>query len=122
MGAMRLDRWLWAVRVYKTRTSAADAIRGGHVKIGGEAVKPAREVRAGEIITARINHMTRTLRVIDAPPSRVGAKLVALYMEDLTPAEESARRREVNLLPPGFRAQGSGRPTKRDRRRIADLG
>lgn len=119
---MRLDQWLWAIRIYKTRNLAAEAIKGGHVKIADEPTKPAREVRPGDVITARVNQMTRTVRVIGAPASRVGAKLVAQYAEDLTPPEEYARRREVNLLPPGFRAKGSGRPTKRDRRDIDHLG
>ena len=113
---MRLDQWLWAVRVYKTRSMATAAIRGGHVKIEGEAVKPARDARPGDVIVARVNQMTRTVRVIGLPPSRVGAKLVAQFAEDLTPPEEYQRRREVNLLPPGFRARGSGRPTKQQRR------
>lgn len=119
---MRLDQWLWAVRVYKTRTLAADAIRGGLVKIAGEPTKAAHEVRPGEIIVARVNQMTRTVRVLDTPKSRVGPKLVAQFAEDLTPPEEYARRREVNLLPPGFRPKGTGRPTKRDRRDIDEIG
>jgi ribosome-associated heat shock protein Hsp15 len=118
---MRLDQWLWAIRIYKTRTTAADAIKGGHVKIAGEATKPAHEVRPGEIVVARVDQMTRTVRVLGDPPSRVGAKLVAQFAEDLTPPEEYARRREANLLPPGFRPKGAGRPTKRDRRALDDL-
>jgi ribosome-associated heat shock protein Hsp15 len=115
---MRLDQWLWAVRIYKTRTSAADAIKGGLVKVGDEPVKPAREVKPGDLVTARVNQMTRTVVVVDSPKSRVGAKLVAQFMEDRTPPEEYQRRREVNFLPPGFRPQGSGRPTKKERREI----
>ena len=115
---MRLDQWLWAVRIYKTRTIAADAIKGGLVKVAGEAAKPAREVKPGEMITARVNQMTRTVVVLDSPKSRVGAKLVPQFMEDRTPPEEYQRRREANLLPPGFRPQGTGRPTKRERREI----
>lgn len=118
---MRLDVWLWAVRVYRTRTLATEAIRGGLVKIGNEPTKPAHEVRAGEVISARINQMVRTVKVIAAPKSRVSAKIVAEFAEDLTPPEEYARRREANLLPPGFRPQGTGRPTKRDRRDIDQL-
>lgn len=118
---MRLDQWLWAVRVYKTRSLAAEAIRGGHVEVGGEAAKPAREVRAGDMVVARVNQMTRTVRVIAAPVSRIGAKLVPQYLEDLTPPEEYERRREVSLLPPGFRPRGAGRPTKRERRDIEEF-
>jgi ribosome-associated heat shock protein Hsp15 len=114
---MRLDQWLWAVRIYKTRTIAAESIKGGLVKIGGEPVKPAREVKAGDIITARVNQVTRILLVLDLPKSRVGAKHVAQFMEDRTPPEDYQQKREVNLLPPGFRPQGR-RPSKRERREI----
>jgi len=119
---MRLDQWLWAVRVLKTRTLAADGIKGGHVRINGEPCKPAREVRPGDTVVARVGIMTRTVRVIAAPPSRVSAKLVAQFAEDLTPPEEYARRPEPNFLPPMFRPQGAGRPTKRDRRSMERLG
>ena len=118
---MRLDQWLWAVRVFKTRTQAAAAIRGGHVTIAGLAPKPARDVHIDEIVVARVDQLTRTVRVLGEPPARVGAKLVAQFMEDLTPPEEYQRRREVNLLPPGFRPTGAGRPTKRERRDIDEL-
>ena len=113
---MRLDQWLWAVRVFKTRTVAADAIKAGHVQVNGQPCKPAREVRAGDTIVASVGIMTRTVRVIAAPKSRVNAKLVPQFAEDLTPPEEYARRPEPNLLPPMFRPKGTGRPTKRERR------
>ena len=113
---MRLDQWLWAVRLYKTRTVAAEAIKGGHVKVNGAAAKPAHEVKQGEGITARTGVVTRTLRVMDTPRSRVGAKLVAQYAEDLTPAEEWEKQRAAHLPAPGARPRGMGRPTKRDRR------
>lgn len=117
---MRLDQWLWAVRVYKSRSLAADAIKGGHVKVNGECSKPAHAPKPGELITARVAIMTRTVRFLAAPKSRVGAKLVAGFAEDLTPPEEYAKR-EPNLLPPGFRAKGTGRPTKRERRVLEDM-
>jgi ribosome-associated heat shock protein Hsp15 len=119
---MRLDQWLWAVRVFKTRTLAAEAIKAGHVRINDQPCKPAREVRPGDTIVARVGIMTRTVRFISDPPSRVGAKLVPQFAEDLTPPEEYARRPEPNLLPPMFRPQGTGRPTKRDRRETDKLG
>ena len=119
---MRLDQWLWAVRVHKSRTLAADAIKIGRVKVNDERSKPAHEPKPGEIITARVGIMTRTVRFLAAPKSRVGAKLVAQFAKDLTPPEERARRAEPNLLPPGFRPKGAGRPTKRERRALEDLG
>src|SRR3954463_4119658 len=89
---MRLDQWLWAVRVFKTRSISAEAIKSGRVQVNGVAMKPAHEVRAGELIAIRMEQgalaWTRTLRAIGAPPSRVGAKLVAQFTEDLTSAEE----------------------------------
>jgi len=112
---MRLDQWLWAVRLFKTRSLAVEAIRGGHVKVNGAATKPAHEAKPGELVSARVGIMTRTLRVLDAPRSRVGAKLVAQYAEDLTPPEEFERQRESQLLPMA-RPRGAGRPTKRERR------
>ncbi|MEP6668544.1 MAG: RNA-binding S4 domain-containing protein [Chthoniobacter sp.] len=118
---MRLDQWLWAVRVYKSRTLAAEAIKGGLVKVEGERSKPAHEPKPGELITARVGIMTRTVRFLAAPKSRVAAKLVADFMEDLTPPEEREKRREPNLLPPGFRPKGTGRPTKRERRVLEEL-
>jgi ribosome-associated heat shock protein Hsp15 len=119
---MRLDQWLWAVRVYKSRTVAADAIKGVLVKVNGERSKPAHEPKPGEIITSRVDIMTRTVRFLAAPKSRVAAKLVPDFAEDLTPPEEREKRREPNLLPPGFRPKGSGRPTKRERRVLEEFG
>ena len=118
---MRLDQWLWAVRVYRSRSLAADAIKGGLVKVNGERSKPAHEARPGELIVARVGIMTRTVRFVAAPKSRVAAKLVPDFAEDLTPPEEFEKRPEPNLLPPGFRPRGSGRPTKRDRRVLEEL-
>jgi ribosome-associated heat shock protein Hsp15 len=118
---MRLDQWLWAIRIFKSRTLAADAIKGGLVKVDGARSKPAHELRPGELIVARVGVMTRTMRFIAAPKSRVAAKLVTEFAEDLTPPEERERRPERILLPPGFRPRGGGRPTKRDRRVIEDL-
>jgi ribosome-associated heat shock protein Hsp15 len=113
---MRLDQWLWAVRVYKSRSLAVEAIKGGHAKANGERTKPAHEPKPGEMITARIGIMTRTLRFLAAPRTRVAAKLVPQFAEDLTSPEELAKRHEPGLLLPGFRPKGAGRPTKRERR------
>ena len=119
---MRLDQWLWAVRVFKTRALAAEAIKGGHVRVNDAPCKPAREVRAADMVVARVGLMTRTVRAIAAPKSRVAAKLVPEFAEDLTPPEEYARRPETDPQPPMFRPQGTGRPTKRDRRAMERLG
>ena len=119
---MRLDQWLWAVRVFKTRALAAEAIKGGHVRVNDAPCKPARDVRAGDTVVALVGIMTRTVRAIAAPKSRVAAQFVPEFAEDLTPPEEYARRTESNLQPPMLRPQGTGRPTKRERRETDRLG
>jgi ribosome-associated heat shock protein Hsp15 len=115
--AGRLDKWLWAVRVFKTRALATDACRAGSVAVNELPAKPARDVRAGEVVTVRLGLFTRTLRVVAVPKSRVGAKLLPGYCTDLTPPEEFARLRERSVQQVLAREKGSGRPTKRDRRR-----
>jgi len=122
---MRLDVWLWAVRAFKTRSLSVDSIKSGNVQIDAQLCKPARGVRAGEIITIRMASdfavWTRTLRVVGSPPSRVGAKLVSQFAEDLTPPEELEKARTVPEDLVGYRPRGSGRPTKRERREIENI-
>ena len=114
---MRLDKWLWAVRLCKTRTDATDACRLQRVRIGGEEVKASRLIKPGDIIDVRQEDITRTVRVKQAIGQRVGAKLVPESMDDLTPAAEVAaaarRREERRLNTVHFEA---GRPEKKDRR------
>lgn len=119
--ADRLDKWLWAVRLFRTRALATDACRAGAVEINETPAKPARTVRPGETIVVRQGLIRRTLKVIAAPRSRVGAKLVALYCEDLTPPEEFARAKVQPIQQFLAREKGSGRPTKRDRRLLDQL-
>ncbi len=109
-----MDKFLWAVRLYKTRSLAAAACTGGKVHINGQAVKPSRPARPGEVITAVSGVITRTVKVLGVIDHRVGARLVPQYLEDLTPASEYNKPKD--LPPPGYRPKGSGRPTKRDRR------
>jgi ribosome-associated heat shock protein Hsp15 len=116
-----MDKWLWAVRLYKTRGQAADACRSGHVRISGQLVKPSRFVRPGDTITAVTGEITKTVKVLAALETRVGAKLVKDYAEDLTPPAEYAKPREKTFAPFGLRPKGAGRPTKKDRRRIEGL-
>lgn len=122
---MRLDLWLWAVRAYKTRGLAADAIKAGRVEINQLPTKPAHTVRPDEIITLRLSNdfasWTRTLRVLAAPVSRVGAKLVPQYMEDLTSPQELEKCRARPDETFAYRLRGTGRPTKRERRELDDL-
>ena len=119
--AVRMDKWLWAVRLYKTRTMAASACTAGKVRIGGQPVKAARNVRIGEVITATTGEVTRTIKVTGLIEQRVSAPLVAQCYEDLTPASEYQKPREPNFQPLLLRPRGSGRPTKKDRRKIEGL-
>ncbi len=115
---MRLDQWLWAVRLFRTRPLSVAAIKGGHVRLNGLLTKPAREVQPGEIITAQVGLIQRTLRVVASPPSRIGAALVPQYAEDLTPPEAYRQAQELRMSAPLVRPKGMGRPTKRDRRHL----
>jgi ribosome-associated heat shock protein Hsp15 len=119
--ASRLDKWLWAVRIFRTRALATDACRAGSVEIGGQSAKPAREVRPGDVVEVRQGLVHRTLRVAAVPRSRVGAKLVPEYCTELTPAAEFEKAREQRLQHWLERERGSGRPTKRDRRALDQL-
>ena len=114
--AGRLDKWLWAVRIFKSRSLASDACRAGSVAVNELPAKPARDVRPGETVTVRQGLVLRTLRVVGVPPSRVGAKLVPKFCADLTPREEFEKGRTRTVQQILAREKGSGRPTKRDRR------
>ncbi|MGH7945097.1 MAG: RNA-binding S4 domain-containing protein [Opitutaceae bacterium] len=114
--AVRLDKWLWAVRIFKSRSLACDACRAGSVAVNELPAKPARDVRAGETVTVKQGLLVRTLRVVGVPPSRVGAKLVPNFCIDLTPKEELEKGRERTVQQLLAREKGTGRPTKRDRR------
>jgi ribosome-associated heat shock protein Hsp15 len=115
---IRIDKFLWSVRVYATRSIATEECKKGRVTIGGIAVKPARVVKAGEVILVRKNPVTYSYRIIELLGKRVGAKLVPSYVQDITPAEE-LQKLDVNNGGALFtRDRGAGRPTKKDRRDI----
>jgi ribosome-associated heat shock protein Hsp15 len=116
--AARLDKWLWSVRVFKTRSQASAACRGGSVTVNGTVAKPSRDLRGGEIVLAKVGLIQRTFRVLGVPPSRVGAKLVPDFCEDQTPPAELEKAREKPVQHFLARARGQGRPTKRERREI----
>ena len=121
-GEVRIDKWLWAVRLYKTRSVATAACRAGHVKMKGENVKPSHSVRVGQIFSVRAGEINRTVKVIGLIEKRVGAKLVEKFAEDLTPAAEYLRAAEDRQQPQApRRPKGSGRPTKKDRRDLENL-
>lgn len=117
----RVDKWLWTVRYFKTRGLATDACRAGSVAVGGQVVKPSRDLRPGEILTLRQGLITRTLVVKAVPLRRVGAKIVPDYCEDRTPREELEKARVQPVQQFLAREKGTGRPTKRDRRALERL-
>ena len=117
----RLDKFLWAIRVFKTRTDATDACKGGKVKVGGVNAKPSKEVKPGEVIQVRKGSIFYTYKVLKLLHNRVGASLVPEYVENLTPEEELAK---LNAPVETFfvkRDRGAGRPTKKDRREMEQL-
>ena len=116
MGEVRVDKWLWAVRIFKTRSIATDACKKGRVSIAGSSVKPSRLVPRGEVISVRKPPIEYSFRVLDLLGHRVGAKLVPQYMENVTPASQYEILELQRIS--GFvdRAKGLGRPTKKDRR------
>ncbi|SHG39706.1 RNA-binding S4 domain-containing protein [Winogradskyella jejuensis] len=115
---MRIDKYLWSVRYYKTRNQASVACKKGQVKVNDSVVKPSREVYIGDVILLRKNQINYKLRVNDIPPSRVGAKLVDIYRTDLTPKSEFEAQELLKYSKDYYRKKGTGRPTKKDRRSI----
>jgi ribosome-associated heat shock protein Hsp15 len=118
---MRLDRWLWAVRVFKTRSDAADACRGSAIRLNGTIAKPSTKVRIGDTIVARTKALTRTLQVVGLTQNRVGAALLQDFFEDHTPDSEYEEALEKRANARVFSHPGGGRPTKKDRRDIEKL-
>ena len=114
---IRIDKWLWMVRLFKTRTMASDACNAGKVKIDGVNCKPSREIKLGSEIQVTVGQLHKVIKMIDSPKNRITAKLVPDYYEDLTPQEEYER---IKMLSSRFefRDNGIGRPTKRDRRQL----
>ncbi len=113
---VRIDKWLWATRVYKTRSLATEACKAGHVKVEGKAVKPARFVLVGDVVSATVGRINRTLRAVVLIEKRVGAKILDQFVEDLTPESEYEKLRQSEPAPVFNNSKGKGRPTKRDRR------
>jgi ribosome-associated heat shock protein Hsp15 len=113
---MRIDKYLWCVRYYKTRTIATQACKKGAVKISKKSVKPSRDVYPGDTIEVRINQIHYQLQVLDLPPNRVSAKLVGIYRSDTTPKEAFENTELLKYAKDYYRKQGTGRPSKKDRR------
>ncbi len=117
---MRVDKFLWCVRYFKTRSIATNACKKGHVKINGDSVKPSRDVFPTDKIEVRKNQINYKIEVLDLPPSRVGAKLVSIYITDITPKENLEKLDLLKYSKDYYRKKGTGRPTKKDRRDIDD--
>lgn len=117
----RLDKWLWAARIYKTRTLAADACKNGRITINGSQAKPARMVKVGDQIGVKKAPVTYTFRVLQTIEKRVGAKLLPEILENVTPPEQYELLEMSKIS--GFvnRARGTGRPTKKDRRALDEF-
>ncbi|MEA3505190.1 MAG: RNA-binding S4 domain-containing protein [Bacteroidota bacterium] len=121
MEKVRIDKWLWSVRLFKTRSQATDACKKNKVKINDAEVKPAKEVQIGNIISIRIKNMLKTVKVKDIIGKRVSAPIAATKYQDLTPEEEYNKLKKLQSLNSEWRDRGVGRPTKKERRDIDDL-
>lgn len=118
---MRVDKLLWCLRYYKTRSIATEACRKGHVKVNGQVAKPGREVYPADKIELRKDQINFQLTVNDVPPNRVGPKLVDIYRVDTTPKEAFEAMEMLKYSKDYYRKKGAGRPTKKDRRNIDDF-
>ncbi|MEL0457048.1 S4 domain-containing protein [Flavobacteriaceae bacterium SZ-1-7] len=117
---MRIDKYLWCTRYYKTRSIATTACIKGQVKVNNDVAKPSREVYPTDVIELRKDQINYKLTVNDIPESRVGAKLVDIYRTDNTPKEQFEARELLKYSKDYYRKKGTGRPTKKDRRDIDD--
>jgi ribosome-associated heat shock protein Hsp15 len=118
MSDVRIDKWLWAARFFKSRTLAAAACNGGKVHVNGDAAKPSKTVRPGDLLRVTLPRIRRIVRVAALAERRGGASEAAVLYDDLTPPPPP---REARPGPPAYRPPGAGRPTKRERRRIDRL-
>ncbi len=121
MSQTRIDKWLWSVRIYKTRSVAATAIKNSRVRIGDTIAKPSSPVKEGDVVKVRKPPVTYSFRVIGIPPSRVGAKLVPQFLENITPQSEYDLIEMQKMSGMQARAKGLGRPTKKERRDLDDF-
>jgi ribosome-associated heat shock protein Hsp15 len=117
----RIDKWLWMVRIYKTRSLATDECKKGRVKINDSEVKASKDIRIGNCISVRKPPITYTYVVKAIPKNRVGAKLVDEFLENITPNEELAKLEPGFLAFQGSRKRGTGRPTKKERRTLDEI-
>lgn len=115
---MRIDKFLWSVRFFKTRSKAVEQIKKNRVSIGNQLVKPSKEVRVDDVIGIRKNQIDYKIKVLKIPKSRMGAKLVPLHIKDVTDKEQYEILKMRKMQQNYYRIKGEGRPTKKDRREI----
>jgi ribosome-associated heat shock protein Hsp15 len=118
---LRIDKYLWAIRAFKTRTLATDACKAGRIKLDGQNVKPSHEVKIGEVYQVAKGIERRVLKVAGLIENRVDAKTAVNFYEDITPVEQTLAFKSMFQAPILKRDRGAGRPTKKDRREIDDL-
>lgn len=119
--AYRLDKYVWAVRLAKTRSKATEEISKGKVRLNGEDCKPSKEVRVGDEINVSRHTATFSYKVVQLLTNRVGPKLVDQYIIDITPEEEVEKLKLFQVAQKGYRAYGTGKPSKKDRRDLDDF-
>jgi len=117
---MRIDKFLWSIRFYKTRTIATEEIKKNRVSVGESVVKSSKEVKEGDVIKIRKNQIDYKIKVIQIPKSRIGAKLVPLHIKDVTDKEQYELLKMRKMTQDYYRIKGEGRPTKKDRRDMDD--
>lgn len=118
---MRVDKYLWCIRYFKTRSIATNAVKKGQIKVNDAIVKPSRDIYPMDVIQVRKNQINYVLQVLDLPESRLGAKLVDIYRKDITPKENLEKLDLLKYSKDYYRKKGTGRPTKKDRRDIDDI-
>ena len=118
---MRIDKFLWCVRFYKTRSIASDEIKKNRVSLGGQTVKSSRDVKEGDLIKIRKNQIDYQIKIVQIPKSRIGPKLVPLHIEDRTDKEQYEILKLRQLSQEHYRNRGEGRPTKKDRRDLDEF-
>lgn len=118
---LRIDKYLWAIRVFKTRTLASDACKAGRVKLDGNNIKPSHEVRVGEVYNVAKGIERKVIKVTGLLENRTDAKTAVMFYDDITPVEETIGYKSMFHAPVLKRDRGTGRPTKRDRREIDGL-
>lgn len=121
MAEVRIDKYLWAIRLYKTRSISAEACKNGRVKIDDIPVKASREVKIGDVIELRVNIMNKVIEVVEARKNRMSASLAVQMYKDITPQEELERVEMINEMRTEHRDRGAGRPTKKDRRELSKI-